>query len=195
MGEQPRMILAIENIGKAIPYPAAQHGTSTNHGFKQLKGSEDPAASVPEAKDNAAIMRAINLLNANETHFFTIGCEKALNKNPDGSFFMKGFLEFSYNYREAIADPQAYFRLFLEFDELLRMQTPPYLRGHFYWVMEQNRFLDVSRSGYSLVTWLTTEDRPSGEEASSWWERALNLQTDYLLGFQLPEAGGLQRIY
>ena len=51
-----------------------------------------------------------------KTAFFTMGCEKSFNPVTGGGFWAKGYIEFSYNYAQAISDAQNYFPLFFHFD-------------------------------------------------------------------------------
>lgn len=74
-------MLTIRDRGKAVPYGEVDRGDGgRNHGFMPLKGVVDAASSVPEARDDPALARAINVLNHTSTLFFTVGCEKALKR-------------------------------------------------------------------------------------------------------------------
>ncbi|HEV7766221.1 MAG TPA: hypothetical protein VGQ76_14545 [Thermoanaerobaculia bacterium] len=77
------IILSIRDYCKTIPYAPAERENSTCHGFKLLKGAS-PAEieQIAEVQDLPCFSEALVRINAADTAFFTIGCEKAINREP-----------------------------------------------------------------------------------------------------------------
>jgi hypothetical protein len=97
------LVLTVTHRGKSVPYPSQNRERSVNHGFKSLKGVENGSTHVPEAADDPALQFAINRINARETAFFTLGCEKSFNRDHSG-FWARGYIEFAFNYVSMVKD-------------------------------------------------------------------------------------------
>jgi hypothetical protein len=59
-----------------------------------LKGKLHKVASIQEAKDNSALQQVLKIINAAESAFFSVGCERSFNHGPQG-FWAKGYIEFA----------------------------------------------------------------------------------------------------
>lgn len=133
----------------------------------------EAAASVPEARDDPALARAINVLNHTSTLFFTVGCEKALNQDG-GQFWKKGYLEFAFNDAELCSDSRNYFVLFQGFSQHLH-------RAHFStpimfeWEFEGAHFLDANVGGWTVAVWVTTPMVSTAQEAEQLWASGLEV--------------------
>lgn len=187
MQETPTsLILTIRHRGKAIPYPGVERvGVPSNYGFKPLKGIPDAGRYIPEATDDPALSNAISSINAKGTAFFTIGCEKAFNRDESGGHWAKGYLEFAHNYPELVADARYAFAVFFNFShELVRSRLErPVL---FHWELEGARFLDATCDGFSITVWIETGTLPSRDEAVDCWEAALERLTMFLVDIPQP---------
>jgi hypothetical protein len=61
-----------------VPYVPAERADSKNHGFFHLKRQPELLDSVPELQDAPALKRFVQVLNHQESIFWSIGCEKRL---------------------------------------------------------------------------------------------------------------------
>lgn len=189
------LVLSIRDRGKAIPYPESgpRPDGAENYGFKALKGRSQDADLIPEVLDNIALKNAVIALNARETPFFTVGCEKSCNQDQLG-YWMKGYLEFSFNYTELVADARYYFEIFFHFNTWFRKQ-PQEAVVQYHFELEGAAFLDASTAhGFSLTVWITTSTLPAEESTRAAWSWALNLLVEFLN--TVPTKLGLRgRIY
>jgi hypothetical protein len=182
MAPQSRLLFSIRQRGKAVPYGGCDKdrpdGSAKNRGFKNLKRKPEELASIPEIQDNDSLRNALVVLNAYDSPFFTVGCEKACNKDATGDW-MRGYLEFSFNYRELVADAQFYFKLFFDFN-------------NWYWSQEQKNvilyefelegadFWEVSAAGFTMTVWITTTAFKTDQEAKNAWRWGLDTLVDFL---------------
>src|SRR4051794_7187041 len=83
------VLLTIRQHAKGVPYAGGTrpNGT-TNHGFKLLKGTGVPPATIFEAADEPALLRLLGVLNASGSAFLSLGCEKSLNQR-DGKHWKR----------------------------------------------------------------------------------------------------------
>jgi hypothetical protein len=181
------LIFSIRDHGKSIPYYGGNRPEgSINHGFKLLRGNLDDVNSIPEAQDNEAIKKALLALNGSESHFFTIGCEKACNKGDEG-YWMRGYLEVSFNSIQFVADAQNYFRLFFKFNEHIKEQeqrNPERNPVHYSFELEGAHFLATNTDGFTLVIWITTMSLPTEDDAKREWGEAIDVLMDYLVSLR-----------
>lgn len=171
--------LRIRNYFKGIPYGPVDRGDGhPNHGFKSLKGKPEEAALIAEVRDNKVLRAALVRINARDTPFFTIGCEKKFN-HEHGVFWARGFLEFAFNYPELAADAQNYFKQFYDFNFHLfdeKFDEPV----QFSWELEGAAFRESGTNGFSACIWITTKDLSDEAETRRVWEKAVRFLTDYL---------------
>jgi hypothetical protein len=194
--ERQTVFLSIKNGGKGIPYGGASEDRpdgSRNHGFKRLRSKLGEIAAIPEAQGIAALENALIALNAPASPFFTVGCEKAFGKNDSGHW-IRGYLEFAFNYGELVADAKFYFKLF-------------FLFNHWYWKQKQQAgiqynfeleaatFLDANVSGFTITAWIYAGTYPTKELAQTAWEGALDTLVTFLKEHPLPTDGGYTKIY
>jgi hypothetical protein len=190
---QTQLVLSLRQYQKAIPYPAVDRGPndSTNHGFKALKGaSTNVIGSIPEAAKHPALVRALLQLNAPDSVFFTVGCEVANNKTPEGEW-LKGYLEIGINYAELAHDAISYFKLFFGFNHFVWEQ--PRILAMYHFELEGAQFLNAGTDGFTATVWITTSAFPRKDEAESAFGTAL----DTLVGFcmQQPQRPGYKHIW
>src|ERR1700732_1386852 len=151
------LILSIRNRGKAIPYFGSDKRSdgSENHGFKALKGRTYDVDLVPEVLDNAALRNAVITLNDPGTPFFTIGCEKSCNRENSG-YWMKGYLEFSFNYTELVSDARYYFELFFHFNDWFHQQLQRAIVSY-HFELDGAIFTNKSSAhGFTTTVWIRT---------------------------------------
>jgi len=175
------LILSIRNRGKAIPYFGSDKRPdgNENHGFKALKGHTEDAGLVPEILDNTALRNAVITLNDPSTPFFTIGCAKSCNREDSG-YWMKGYLEFSFNYIEFASDARYYFELFFHFNDWFRQQFQRAMVGY-HFELEGAIFTDKSSAhGFTSTVWIRTLTLATEEETKGAWAWALNLLVEFL---------------
>jgi len=177
------LTLTINQRPKPVPYHAVKREDGENHGFQNVKGNPAAAAAIAEAQDDEALRDALVRINARETNFFTIGCEKSFNQ--DGSdYWTRGFIEFAFNYCELVGDAKYYFPVFFHFNRRLLQEKFPH-RVHFEWQLEGNTFAEVNCDGYSLVVWITTEEFATDEESRRAWQDSVRILADHLTAWRL----------
>lgn len=187
-----RSVLFIDSGFKTIPYtPAERPDGSVCHGFKALKGA--PLAEVeaiPEA-DLPALREALIRINAPATSFFTVGCEKQLNKAADG-FWMKGYVEFAVNFAEIARDATWCFHVFFHFNRFLQ-ENKTELPVHVAFEIQGCAFRAADNAyGFTLTAWIQTDSLSTGDEALEIWTAALRHLAEFLSTFRLE---GSRRIY
>lgn len=193
MPVQTNLILSIDPGFKTIPYsPAERPEGSTCHGFKLLKGKPDAdARAIVEVSDLPCLADAVVAINLPETSFFTVGCEKAFNQEGD-SFWMRGYIEFCFDYVNLAGDAAAYFVAFFHFSEFVRERgfNEPV---QFHWELQSCSFLDAEREmGFACTVWITTANGPSEPVVRTAWCSAVTLLAEYLRGLSMH---GARRIY
>jgi hypothetical protein len=194
MPPESQLILSIKKGGKAVPYGGSdvdRPDGARNYGFKNLKGKPEEVASIPEAQGNASLTNALLALAASDSPFFTVGCEKSCNQDSSGHW-MKGFLEFSFNYRELVADAQFYFKLFYDFNSWYRQQKQEAtIQYHF--ELEGAHFWEVSAEGFNVTVWITTTMLATEEEAQKVWAWGLDRLIEFLN--QYPSISDYTKMY
>ena len=178
--ESMKLVLVIEQGSKAIPYPADLNDGRTNQGFKDLKGNTGAIQAIAEIQDCPALRDALVAINAPETPFFTVGCEKVLNED-EGQFWKKGFLEFAFNYAEMVSDATHYFPLFFHFNQAAPLRD--FLPKHsvqFCWELQQCRFNKIGASGFTCCVWITTGNFSTTAECEAVWDEAVYHVAGYL---------------
>lgn len=180
--------LTIRNRYKGIPYGGGtRDGSSINHGFKPLKAAENPATSVPEAHDDPPLTQAINAVNAPQTSFFTVGCEKSLNPQADGKYWKRGYLEIAFNDTALCNDSRNYFALFQEFSAHLH-KTGFRSSLAIEWELEAAHFIAANIGGWTVTVWITTALVNTVAEAEQLWAVGLATLVEFLVTQSFPVA-------
>jgi len=194
--QKATMYLSIKDGGKGIPYGGANEDRpdgSRNHGFRPLKSNPEEIGAVPEAQGITALKNALIALNAADSPFVTVGCEKAFGKNDSG-YWGSGYLEFAFNYAELIADAAFYFKLFFFFNQWYSKQKQ--LAGVQYnFELEGATFLKTNVSGFTISAWISAGTYPKSEGAQASWEEALDVLIEFLSQQPGPPNGQYSRIY
>jgi hypothetical protein len=194
--QKATMYLSIKDGGKGIPYGGANEDRpdgSRNHGFKSLKSNPEEIAAVPEAQGITALKNALIALNAADSPFFTVGCEKAFGKNDSGHW-INGYLEFAFNYGELIADAAFYFKLFFLFNQWYR-QHKQQAGVQYNFELEGATFLAANVSGFTISAWISAGTYPTEEFARAAWEEALDILVTFLREQPVPPEGLYTKIY
>lgn len=147
-----QVFLTIDSRSKSIPYPAASNADSQNFGFKPLKGKPDKVDRIRELSEIPGVADLLKAINARETAFFSVGCEKHIGPNADGTYYVKGFVEFAFNHPDFLRDVQ-YMALFATFNRYIFGKPMPEAWS-VNWHLEQAHFQRVDTSGYSCCMWL-----------------------------------------
>jgi hypothetical protein len=176
-----KLTLAIEQRSKHVPYPVDLDDGRENHGFRVLKSDPSAIETIPEIQDCPALREALVALNAPDTPFFTVGCEKRLNRNK-GSYWRKGYLEFSFNYAEWIGDASSYFPVFFHFHhsepvrQFLSKQSIELC-----WELQPVRFEKIDKPGFTCCVWITTGSYPTAAKCKAVWDEAVRHVTGFLM--------------
>jgi len=189
------VFLSIKKGGKVIPYPRSENRDdgSKNHGFKPLRENLNEIDNIPEAQDIPALKNALIGLNAEESLFFTVGCEKAFIKNGAGHA-LSGYLEFAFNYSELAKEPQSYFKLFYAFNLWYWKRKQEAARYQF--ELESAHFLKAKTDGFTMSVWITIAASSTTESAQKTWESALNTLVKFLVhGTTVMSGEPYTRIY
>jgi len=183
-----KLLFAIEQRSKSLPYPRDEREDGVNIGFQPLKGAaESDILAIPETADSLPLRQALLALNAKETDLFTVGCEKSLNLNQT-RHWKKGYLEFAYNYAEVVADAVPYFVLFFHFQQAA--DTRKFIasnRIQFIWEIQGVRFTKISRDGFACCVWITTGEFETAAECERVWGEAVRLLTRYLASCRIKK--------
>ncbi|MDI1301005.1 MAG: hypothetical protein PSX71_03790 [bacterium] len=182
-----KVLLAIENRGKAVPYESEKHKDSENYGFKALKGRMAEAEEVPEAKGFAEIISILKSINEEASPFFSVGCEKSFNKSKDG-YWAKGYIEFSFNYKELIIDAVQYFPLFFHFHRYVE-DFANSNSVQFLWELQPAHFIEADVDGFTVCVWITTGELKTLDAARALWLSAVKSLEGYLLTVGRPRRG------
>lgn len=187
------------NHWKGIPYPASLHGANSNHGFKALKGRpESEIRDVPEARKLPELQDALVRLNAVDSPYFTVGCEKSFNEEANGKYWARGYLEFAANYYEMASEAQNYFAAFFHFDKFL-YESQYYKKFNkkvmYFWEIEGAKFTSIDRDGFTASVWISTGILQDADEVKSLWCEALTFLVDFLIDISGPPRNDMQLIY
>jgi hypothetical protein len=85
---------------KSIPYPQEIRADSINAGFFDLKSRPDLVTKIMEASDLPSLLSLVQFFSEKASPYFSIGCEKAVWMEENGRYAARGYVEFSFNYRE-----------------------------------------------------------------------------------------------
>jgi hypothetical protein len=182
---QTSIILSIRDYCKTIPYTPAEREESTCHGFTPLKGApREQIAAIPEVQDLPCLREALVTINAPQTSFFTIGCEKAFNPTSE-NWWAKGYLEFAYNDRKYAIDAQWYFKAFFDFTHYI-WQREFDAPVQFHWELNGAQFMAASFTGYSVMLWVQTAELASENDVKQLWCAAVSLLAEYLAQITAP---------
>jgi hypothetical protein len=190
------VFLSIKNGGKGIPYGGALEDRpdgSRNHGFKPLKTNPAEIAVIPEIQGITALENAIIALNAPDSPFFTVGCEKASGK-IDSGHWMRGYLEFAFNYSELVTNAEFYFKLFFLFNQWDWNQRPQ-IGVQYNFELEGAAFLAADVSGFTITAWISAGAYPTEELARTAWEGAVDMLVTFLSQHPIPTDGQYTKIY
>jgi hypothetical protein len=190
------MYLSIKDGGKGIPYGGANEDRpdgSRNHGFKPLKSAPEEISAIPEAQGVTALKNALIVLNAADSPFLTVGCEKAFGKNDSGHW-ISGYLEIAFNYAELIADAASYFKLFFLFNQWYCQQKQP-VGVQYNFELYGATFLAADVSGFTITAWISAGTYPTKELTQTAWEGALDMLITFLGQQSVPAEGQFTKIY
>jgi hypothetical protein len=159
---------------KAIPYGGSKREDGgENHGFRPLKGKPEECALIAEVQDNSALKNALITLNGTETPFFTVGCEKSCNRHSTGAgYWMKGYVEVAFNYKELVQDAQNYFKLFFDFNLNWFWKQKQEAVVHYHFELEMGHFwqhLSLHEGAFTTAVWIQTEVLQSEKDAQNAW--------------------------
>jgi hypothetical protein len=190
------VFLSIRNGGKGVPYGGADEDRpdgARNYGFKPLKSNPAEITLIPEAQGIPALKNALIVLNAENSPFFTIGCEKASGKKDSG-YWMNGYLEFAFNYKELVADAKFYFNLFYLFNQWYWNQRPQ-IGVQYNFELYGAMFLAANVSGFTITAWISAGSYLTEELAQIAWEGALDGLITFLGQQPAPPDGQFTKIY
>lgn len=108
--------------GITIPYPPIpREGDSSNHGFIDVRGRPDLAATIPEASDSEALRRILVELAQPSSLFATVGCDVGAYEKPESEadiryrcggyvqlFFIDHFERWEFDYENIITDTEEF---------------------------------------------------------------------------------------
>jgi hypothetical protein len=189
----PQVFLTIETRSKAIPYPAASNADSQNFGFKPLKGKPDKIAKIQEAKGMPGIVKLLQALNAKDSPFFSVGCEKYIGDYHDGLFYVRGYVEFAFNYGPLLRDIQ-YMSLFKGFTDYVAKN--PLSKGwSVNWDLQPAHFTSAKIDGYSCCLWLHVRSYLTHHEAVTNYNQLAEYQVGFFDSIGVPNKVELKPIY
>lgn len=181
---QTNIILSIQNRTITIPYPGVEREDSPHNGFIPLKVRPKDIDAIPAVEDNDALKHALIKINDASSPFFTVACRKVFNSD-EGSFWVKGYLEFSLNYIEIAKDSPNYFLLFEQFNRHV-LESNFDIPVDFNFELHGANFADIASNGYTACVWITTAEFPTTEGAYKTWNQSVGFLADFLSGFEKP---------
>lgn len=174
-----KTLLTIAPRPKGIPYAAADYEDgSQNFGFTSLRGHPERVADVQEAKSVPCYQALLRALNAPQSPFFSVACEKAFSSDETGHWG-SGYVEFAFNFAELVSDAANYFSLFYHFT----YDADAYIGAHdvqFHWIVQPARFTDGSCDGFTCAVWFTTAQFATAPEARAEWDSAVNCFCEFV---------------
>lgn len=174
-----KILLTFNQNAKSVPYPAVDHKDGTHtHAFVPLKGNLDLVGSIQEAKVVPAYTSLLNALNAAQSPFFSIGCEKTF-RSRRSAHWASGYMEFAFNYPELLGDASNYFSLFYHFN----YDAAAFIAANsvqFHWIIQPARFTDCGRDGFTCAVWMTTAQCDSAAGARAQWDAAVNCLSGFI---------------
>ncbi len=181
---QTSIILTIKDRTTSIPYPGTDRTVTPHQGFVLLKGRPEAAEAIPAAADSAALKHALAKINASSGPFFTIACRVARNTQA-GNCWIRGYVEFSFNYIDIAKDSPNYFLLFEQFNRYVR-EAHFDLPVDFNFELQNTHFTEIPAYGYTTCVWITTSEFPAIEAALMAWNQSVGLLGDFLGNFEPP---------
>jgi hypothetical protein len=182
-------VLSISSVPKQVPYEGTglrRPDGRTNFGFTNLKEHPETIDAIPELAADAALRSLLEAIGRPETDLFAIACDSRAIADERGSR-RSGYVELAFNCRDRVADPGAYFHLFLDFERRLRR------RGFaepisFQWEVCPTRFTDAGVDGFAVDVRVDTGFHEDPEVAYQAWTRALAALEELAAGVR-PTAG------
>ena len=176
-----RNYLSLKHEHKTIPYGGVgeiREDGDANYGFIDIKGDNKLINTIPELKNDPALMALVRVINTPKTGIFSIGCvsDRYEDKNQ---FRYSGYIEFSFNSKSFIADASHYFQLFFNFDHLLEKNDFA-VKVEFNWTIQPATFIDKSLTGYTCTIYLNTYFVETEQAAKKAWEKTLSILAQHL---------------
>ena len=167
-------VLSVSSVAKQVPYEGTRvrrMDGGTNHGFTNLAEHPDAIDTIPELSADPALRSLMAAIGRPGTGLFAIACDSQTIADERGCRH-SGYVELALNDRAQASDPAQYFRLFLDFDRLLRRRgfSEPV---SFQWEICPTRFTDVPLEGFAVDVRVDTEYQVAAEAAVERWGRAL----------------------
>lgn len=181
---QTNIILSLTDRTISIPYPGTDRKDAPHDGFRILKRRPEEVETIPAAKDSAALKNALVKINAGTTPFFTVACRMSCNGQPGGCW-VRGYLEFSFNYADIAKDSPNYFLLFEQFNRYVREANFD-LPVDFNFELSNAHFTEVPFAGHTACIWITTSEVPAMDAALMAWNQSVGLLADFLGNFEKP---------
>ena len=167
-------VLSVSPIAKQVPYEGTgvrRPDGGSNFGFVNLKEHPERIDSIPELAADPALRSLVTTLARPETSLFAIACDSRTISDERGCRH-QGYVELAFNDRERVTDAAQVFRLFLEFDRMLRAQGFGEAVS-FQWEICPTRFADVGLDGFAVDVRVDTGFRSEPAAAYECWCRAL----------------------
>lgn len=175
-----RNVLSISQQVKSVPYGPAQREDSINHGFQSLKGRPVSVDAIPEVMEDPALAPPLKAINALGSAFFSVGCVSGKVDDESGHR-TSGYVEFSLNSIEGIANAANYFPIFFWFQKTLEKNQFD-IAVTFDWELQGAGFVDLTPTahGFTCTIYVNTHYCASREEADENWADSLAFLGHYL---------------
>jgi hypothetical protein len=181
---QTNIILSLADRITLIPYSGTDRKDAPHDGFKLLKGRPDAVETIPATKDSAALRHALAKVNDSATPFFTVACRMSTNNLPE-SCWVRGYLEFSFNYLDIAKDSPNYYLLFEQFNRYVR-EAGFDLPVDFNFELQKANYAELPADGHTACVWITTAEFPTMDGARMVWNQSVGLLADFLGNFENP---------
>lgn len=169
---------------KSIPYPQEIRADSINAGFFDLKSRPDLATKIVEARDLPSLLSLVQFFSEKASPYFSIGCEKAVWMEENGRHAVRGYIEFSFNYRK-LAHRQNYQSMHEKFEASVGKAK---IRGlsSFEWRVSP---ISIDSAGIileSCTIWTKVADQSTVELALKRYDQSMRFLENYFREIAAP---------
>lgn len=171
---------------KSIPYPPDFRPDGIGYGFLDLKGQPEKVSQIVEAKDLPGLQRLLRYLCSMESPFFSVGCEKASWKDSDGSFCVRGYVEFCFNF-PTLANFRNYESIQKSFGLDLEKARIKGLDS-FEWRVSPVDVSGVNKGMQSCAVWTSVSGLPNKRFALNNYDKALAFLAELFEELNIPHS-------
>lgn len=173
---------------KDLPYAPEKRRDGENYGFKPIKGKLELVSLIKEAIDEPAYQEALKVINNKNTQLYSVGCEKCMNLESDGTARPIGFIEIAFNSIKLAKNVDEYFQLFLRLHK--KMGENYNLLVGFEIQLNPVNFKDYKQQGYTAAIYIKLIERIESDSAIMNWRKGVNYLQQFLGNYRSRKYSG-----